>query len=123
MHGCVPPPLVKESTSAVEVVKVLAVTLAPPKVHVCNLKVAPKMARRVSSLLVVSRAVLGVRQPPHGVVRVYVFRMLGHELQCLRPEGLNGFGRVVDVDDETVRLVIILHVLEDVVVNVTEEAG
>lgn len=63
-----------------------------------------------------------VSEPFNGVIGVYVFGMLGKELESLGPECLDGFGGVVNVDDEAVGFVIILHITENVIVNIAEKA-
>lgn len=54
----------------------------------------------------------------------FVFVVLGmcfEELEGFGPEGGDALGRVVQVDGEAVSLVVVVHVAEDVVVDVAEE--
>lgn len=44
--------------------------------------------------------------------------MLGDKLLCPRPQRLDALRGVIDVDDEPIGLVEVLHVVEDVVVDV-----
>lgn len=45
VYGGIAPTLVEETASSIEMVKVVFVCLAPPEVHIANLKVAPEVAR------------------------------------------------------------------------------
>lgn len=122
MDWCVAPALVKEATRAVQVVKVVLIHFATPEIHISDLKVAPEMTGRVAvSFLVVQWPVGRVNEPLDCVVGVQVLGVFGDELKRLWPERLDRFGRVVDIDDEAVGLVVIFHVAEHVVVNVAEE--
>lgn len=122
VHGGITPALVEETAGAVEVVKVVRVGLAAPDVQVGNLKVGPEVACGVAvGLVVVLGAAHAVRQPVHGIVGVDVLRVLGDELDRLRPQGWDGLWSVKEVDGEPVRLVVVLHVAEDIVVDVAEE--
>lgn len=47
--------------------------------------------------------------------------MVGKELGRLGPERRDGVGGVVEIDREAVRLVVVLHVSEHVVVDIAEE--
>lgn len=47
--------------------------------------------------------------------------MVGEKLGRLRPESGNRGGGIVEVDREAVRLVVVLHEAEDVVVDVAKE--
>lgn len=47
--------------------------------------------------------------------------MLGDELGCFGPQGRDRLRGIVECDGKAVGLIIILHVTEDVVVNVAEE--
>ena len=122
MHRRVPPSLVEEAAGAIQVVEVVLVSLAAPEVHVADLEVAPEVAGRVAlRLAVVLRAALGVDEPLPRVLFVQVLRVRGHELLRFGPEGGDALGRVEEVDGKAVGLVVVLHVLEDVVVDVAEE--
>jgi len=118
----VAPPLIKETTSAVQVVEIVLVCLAPPEAHVGNLKVTPKVACRISmGLFVVLRATLLVRQKLHSVVLVNVLGMFSDKLLRFGPQRRDRLGRVIQADGEAIGLVVVLHVAEDVVVDITEE--
>lgn len=122
MHRRIPPPLVEEPPRAIQMLEILLIRLAPPEVHVRDLEVAPEMARRVSVRIpeMVWPAIL-VRQPALRVVPREILRVLGDELERLGPQRRDALGRVVQVDGEAVGLVVVLHVAEDVVVDVAEE--
>lgn len=62
-----------------------------------------------------------IYQPVQGIVVVEVFGVVGEELLGLGPQRRDGCGGIVEVDGESVCLVVVLHVAEDVVVNITEE--
>lgn len=123
VHGRVAPSLVEEAAGVVEVVKVVLVDGAPPKVHVSHLKVAPEVTGRVSlGLLVVLGPAHVVGQPPEGALLVDgILWVVGQELYRLGPQGGQRLGVVVEGDCEAVRLVVVVHVGEDVVVDVAEE--
>lgn len=122
VDGRITPALVEETTCTVEVVEIVLIRLASPKLHVGDFKVAPEVARGVAlSLLVVGRTPRVVCHPLHGAVVVEVLGALGEELDRLGPQGREGLGVVVKVDGEAVRLVVVVHVPEDVVVDVAEE--
>lgn len=124
MHRRVSPPLIKEAPRAVQVVKVVFVLSRAPEVHIGDFKVAPEVAGGVAVRFGgVAGTVGGVGEPFEGVVGVDVVWVLGEEFEGLGPEGLDGFGGVVDVDYEAVGFVVVFHVLEDVVVDVAEEAA
>lgn len=122
VHGSVAPAFVKEAASLVEVLKVLLVDLAAPKLHVGDFKVAPEVAGREALCgLVVLGTLDVVRHPLVGTVLVDIVRVLGEELLRLGPQRRQRLGVVVQVDGEAVCLVIVLHVAEDIVVDVAEE--
>lgn len=124
MHRRVAPAFVEEAAGAVQVLKVPCVGLGAPEVEGGDFKVAPEVAGRVAvCLLVVARAVRGVRHPAHGVVGVEVLCVVpfGQEALGFGPQCWDGGGAVVEVDGEAVGLVALRHVAEDVVVDVAEE--
>jgi hypothetical protein len=105
-------------------VEVILVFLTAPEVHVCDLEVRPEMAGRVAICLVkVIRSAFRICQPFYGVVLVKILWMSGDKFHGFGPEGWEGIWAVVDVDDETVGLVVVFHVAEDIIVDVAEEAG
>lgn len=122
VNGRVTPALVEEATGAVQVVEIILVGLAAPKVHIANLKVAPEVACRITIgiLGVVGTAGL-VRQPVHGAVLVHVLGVFGQELFGFGPQSRDGGRGIVQVDGEAVRLVVIVHVAENVIIDIAEE--
>jgi len=90
VHRCIAPPLVKETTRLIKMVKVLTVLWAPPKVHIANLEVGPEVARRVAvrSALIL-RSLTPVFQPSFGAVAMYVILLIRQELERLRPQCAN----------------------------------
>lgn len=124
VDGCVTPSLIEETTSAVQVIEVVLVDLATPKVHVGNLKVAPEVASRVTlGLLIVTGAALLISHPLESIVLVQVVGVLRNELAGLGPQGGNRLGRIVEVDCEAICLVVVLHIAEHIVVDVAEEVN
>lgn len=122
MHRRIPPPLIKEPARPIQMLEIILIRPAAPKLHIRDLKVAPKMAGRVPiGLLMMLRPLLSIPQPAQGAIVAHILRVLGHKLQRLGPQGRDGFRRVVQVDGEAVRLVVVGHVAEDVVVDVAEE--
>lgn len=116
------PSLIKEAACAVEMVEIVFVGLAAPEIHVCDFKVAPEMAGAVAiGLEVMFGPSLAVNNPVHGIVLVQVVVVAGEELYRFGPEGGDAIGGVVQVDGEAVRLVVVLHEAEDIVIDVTEE--
>lgn len=124
VNRCVAPTLVEKATGTVQVVEIILVRLAAPEVHIANLKVAPKVACRITVgiLCVVGTAGL-VRQPIHGAVLVHVLGVLGQELFGFGPQSSDGSWGVVQVDGEAVRLVVIVHVAENVIVDIAKEVN
>ena len=118
----VAPPLVEEAACPVQVSEVIFVSLAAPEIEFRDLKIRPEMAGRVSMrLLVVFGPALAVDKPAHRVVVVEVLGVGGEEFERLEPEGGYALGAVVEIYVEAVRLVVVGHVAEDVVVDVAEE--
>lgn len=123
MHRRITPPLVEETSSTVQVIKVVFIRLTPPEFHVGNFEIAPEMTRRITvGLLVMLGPAKAVGEPIQGVVLMEVFGVLGQELDRLGPQGRDGLGRIVEGDGEAVRFIVVLHVTEHVVVDVAEEA-
>ena len=123
MNRGIAPALVKEPARPVEVREVILVGLRAPELHVGDLEVAPEVASAIAmGEVVVVWAKLTVDEPIQRVLLVQVLRVAGEELDGLGPEGGNCVGRVEDVDVKPVGLVVVLHVVEDIVVDVAEEA-
>lgn len=124
MNWRITPTLVEETTGPVQMVEVIFVRLAAPKVHICHFKVAPEVTRRVAlSTFVTFGPSLVVNQPVECVILMEIVWVVGEELDGFGPECREGLGLVVQVYCETVRLVVVLHVTEYVVVNITEEVN
>lgn len=122
MYRRVTPSLVEEATSTVQMVKVIFIWLAAPEVQIADLEVAPEVTGAVPVRLDVMLGPSGiVGQPPHGVVLVQIFRVLGNELHGLRPQRGDGLRSIVQVNREAVGFVVILHISEDIVIHVAEE--
>jgi hypothetical protein len=122
MHRRISPPLIKEPARPIQMIKIILIRPPPPKRQLCNLKIAPKMARAVPmGLFIMPRPRLTIDEPLHRVVGVQVLWVRGEELDGLGPERGDRFRRIVQVDVEAVGFVVVLHVAEDVVVDVAEE--
>ncbi len=122
MHRRITPSLVEEASRAVQMIEVILIRLTPPETHICDLEIGPKMAGRVSvCLLVVIGSPLAVYEPRHRVLRVDIFWMLGNKLCRFWPQCKDRLGCIVEVDCETVCLVVIRHVSKNIVVDVAEE--
>lgn len=119
VNRCITPSLIKESTSTIKVVEISLVGFTAEEVHVTDLEVRPEMAGRVAiGLLVMLRSQLVVHKPFHHVVVSDVFGVFGKEAFGLGPQARQTFRCIEEIDCESVRLVVILHVVEDVVVDV-----
>lgn len=122
MNGGIAPSFIKETTRTVKVIKVVFVGLASPKLHVSNLKIAPEMARRIPlSLSIRLWSTNIISDPANSTVLMNVSWVLGQELDRFRPQRRKGLWVVVKVDRKPVCLVVVVHVAEDVVVDIAEE--
>ena len=122
MYRRITPSLVKEASGTVEILKIILVRFAAPEVHVGNLEVAPEVTRAIPiRLLVMTRPPLRILHPISRIVLVQVFRMLCYELLCRRVQSGNRWWRIVEVDRESIRFIVVLHPTEDIIVNVTKE--
>lgn len=122
MYWCIAPPFVKEAPSTVEMLKVILIWLAAPKLHVGNLKIAPEVTRAVPTrLLIMTRPPLTILYPIPCVIFVQIFRVLGNKLFCRCIQSGYRLWRIVKIDSKTIRLIVVLHPTKYVVVNVTEE--
>jgi hypothetical protein len=122
MYRRIAPPLVKEASGAVQMIEVIAVLLTSPKGQVPNLEVRPEVTGRVPMrFLEIVRSPLSILQPVPRIVLVHILRMILDEFLRFRPKCLHRFRGVVDVDVEPIRLVVVLHPRENVVVDVAEE--
>lgn len=80
------PSLIEESSSSVKMVEVILVSLTPPETHICDFKVGPEVARRVTiGLVVMFWPPHAVRNPPLRIIFVEVFWVLGHEFDGFGP--------------------------------------
>ena len=122
MHGCISPPLVEKPTSTIEVVEKFLVGRTTPEIHVRYLEIRPKVARRISVCnSIVSRPAFAVLEPVDGAVLMDVFVVGGEEFLGFRPERRYTLRRVVNIDGETISLVVVGHVPEYIIVDRTEE--
>lgn len=118
----VAPALVEEATGTIQVLEVGLVLVTTEEVQVTNLKVGPEVAGGVAiSALGMLGTGLVVRNPLPHVVLTQIRRVRCQELASLGPEGLDGLRGIVQIDGETVGLVVVLHIAEDVIVDVAEE--
>lgn len=102
--------------------EVVLIRLTPPKLHIRNLEITPEMTRRVPLRLdIMLRPPLTIRQPLPRIILHLILRMRSQKLQRLRPQSRQALRRIVQVHGEAVRLVVVLHVAEDVVIDVAEE--
>ena len=123
VHRRIPPSLVEETTRSIQVLEVVFVGFGTPKLHVRNLEIAPKMTCAVPvRFYIVFRPPLAIHDPLSCALLVQVFWMCRHELFCLWPQGRYGLRCIVKVDRKAIRLVMVAHPTEDVVVNIAEEA-
>lgn len=122
MNRRIAPPFVKESARSIQMVEILFVDLATPETHVCDFKVRPEMAGRVAvGQLIMNRPACPVGQPTVRTILMEILGMLGEEFGCFGPEGWDRFWCVIERDGEPIGFVVVLHVTEDVIVNVAEE--
>lgn len=122
VNRCITPSLVKEPSSPVQVVEVVLVDFASPEFHICNLKIAPEMACRVSiGLSIVFWSSRTIFYPVHSIVGVDVLWMFGQKLDRLRPQSRNALWCIVQIYRKAVCLVVVLHVSEDVIVDIAEK--
>lgn len=122
VDGCITPAFVKEATSAVKMVKVIIIDLAAPELHVCNFKIAPKVAGGESiGLPVVVRSVSCIGYPFTSAILVDIVGMVGEELLSLGPNRRHRLRIVIEINGEAVSLVVVVHISEDIIIDVTEE--
>ena len=122
MDWGVAPSLVEKASSAVQMRKVILICLAAPEIHVCNFKIAPEMACTVSvCFAIVLWPQFAVDEPIQCVVFMEVLWMRGEEFDGLRPKCGDRLRRVEYIDVEAIGFVVVLHVMENVVVDVAEE--
>lgn len=124
VHRRIPPPLIEETTRSIQVLEIVFVGFGTPKLHVCNLEVAPKMTGAVPvRFYIVFWPSLAIHDPLSRVVLVQILGMCGHELFRLWPQGWYGGWRIVKVDGEAIGLVVVAHPTENIVVDVAEEVN
>lgn len=122
MDGSIAPSFVKEATRTIEMSKVIFVSLTPPEAHVGNLEITPKVTCAVPVCFqIVLRAAISIRQPRHGIVLVQMLRVGSQKFDRFGPQAGQCSWRVVDVDVEAIGFVVVLHVSEDIVVDITEK--
>lgn len=106
----------------IQMLKIIFISFASPKIHTCDFKITPEVAGRVSiGLLIMSRPPGAIFQPFSCVVRVLIFWVGSQKFHCLGPEGLDAFRGVVQVYGEAICFVVVFHVVENIVVYVAEE--
>lgn len=116
------PALVEETTSSIKMVEVVLVRLAAKEVHVRDLEITPEMTCRVAlRSFVMCWSALIVCEPLNSAVLVQVIRMVGKKLDGFGPQGRQGLGFVVESNSEAIGLVVVLHVAEDIVIDVAKE--
>jgi hypothetical protein len=108
------PSLIEETTILIERLEEIEVRLAAKPGQATNFKVGPEMA-----LVVVLTAI--VTEEAHGVTLSDVLGVVLHELLGAGPESRNGVNVLVEGENETVLLVVLVHDAEGIVVNVAEE--
>lgn len=122
VHWRISPTLIEEPSRPIQMLKIIFVPLRSPELHVCNLKIAPKVTGTVSiGLDVVFRPSLTIDDPFPRIVWMLIFRMRRHEFLGLRPQRGYALRGIVEIDGEAVRLVMILHPAKDVIVYFAEE--
>ena len=122
MDGRISPAFVEESARPIQVLKVVFICLTPPESHIGNLEITPKVTSRISiGFRIVLRPPLAVRDPVFGIIGMQVLRMCCQESLGFGPEGRDALRCVIEVDGEPVGLVVILHVAENVIINIAEE--
>lgn len=122
MHGSVAPSFVEKTPGTVEMVEVVFVLLAAEKLHVSYFKVTPEVACGESlCAVVVVWSLDAIREPVYGGVLVDIIGVVGKELGSLGPKSRQSLGIVVERNGEAVRLIVVLHVAEYIVVDVAKE--
>jgi hypothetical protein len=126
----VAPSLVKEASVLVELVEEVRVGLASPEIEVTNLKVRPEMTAAFSDEQSFSCKPSNTKNSPvvalaaiiaeelHCVILGNMLGMLLHEGLGTLPESRDGLDVLVERQREPVLLVVVLHVFEDIVVDV-----
>lgn len=103
-------------------IEIILVGLTPPKVQVRNFEIAPEMAGAVTIRLdVVLWSSRRICQPIHSIVLVEIFRMLSDKFGRFGPQRRNRSWRIVEIDSETISLIVVGHESEHIVVDVAEE--
>lgn len=122
MYGRVSPSLIKKPTSVIQMLKIIFISFASPKIHACDFKVTPEVAGRVSiGLLIMSWPPGAVFKPFSCVVRVLIFWVGSQKFHCLGPEGLDTLWGIIQVYGEAVCFVVVFHVAENIVVYIAEK--
>lgn len=124
MHGRVSPSFIEEPPTPVKMVKVIGIRLAAPKLHVRDLEIRPEVTCRIPVRnFIMLRPPFAIFQPRSRITVVVfqILRMRVQEFECLRPQRRHRGGGIVEADCETVGLVVVLHVAEDIIVDIAEE--
>lgn len=122
VHWSITPPLIKEPTRSIQVLKVVFVWFGTPKLHIRDFKIAPKVTRAVAiRFYVVFWPPLTVHDPLSCVVLMQILRVCRYEFLRLRPQRGNRLGGIVEVDGKPVGFVVITHPAEDIVIDIAEK--
>lgn len=130
VDGSITPSLIKETTILIKRLEEIEVRLAAEPRQATNLKVGPLamisfesakyMSETYEMALVVVLAAI-ITEEAHGVTLGDMLGVVLHELLGAGPEGRNGIDVLVEGENETVLLVVLVHDAERIVVNIAEE--
>ena len=122
MHRRITPSFVKEPTGTIQVLEVGFILFTPEEIQVTDFKVGPEVAGGVTiGIPGVIRSELVVRQPFHHVILGNVGRVCGNELLSFGPEIRDTLRCIEQVDSKAVSDVVVLHVPENIVVDIAEK--
>jgi len=122
VHWGITPPFIEESACTVEMLKILLIGRTSPEFHIANFKVRPEVTCGISiRLLVMFWSPIAILKPFHRVIWVKIVIVVRDKFHRLRPKASHTLWTIVEVDREAVGLVMVLHVCEDIVVDVTEK--
>ena len=122
MDGRITPSLVKKAASPIEMIEIVFVGLTSPKSHVCNFEVRPEVAGRISvRFLIVLRSPFAIHQPLHSILLVQIFGMERKKLDSLWPQSRYTTWGIIKIDGETIGLIVIEHITENIIIDIAEE--
>src|SRR5271154_1294494 len=102
--------------------EIVLVCLAAPEPQIRDLKVAPEVACAIPvCFVVVVWSSLTVHQPLQCIVWMKVFGMCRKKLNRFGPQGGQRIWGVVQVYVKAVRFVVVLHITEDIIIDVAEK--